>query len=480
VKVLLLNPVMRDGTRSLRVARCQGRVIVGLWPNLEHGILAALLEADGFDASLLDANHQGLGFDDMLRRAASLAPDVVVLLSITAAIDDDLHAARRLRAMLPAVRVIFWGTHATARPDDYLGQPGLDGVLLARREPDLTVRDLCRALRDGARDFANVAGASWDDRGTPRHAPERAFVADLDTLPMPSHGHMGTGGHLATDSGRPFALIKTSRGCPADCVFCTTRTMHGARWRPRSPAAIVDEVRHVLRTTPVRDFFLQSDVFSRDRAWTADLCERLLASDLGVTWFCNSRVDTVDEDLLRLMRRSGCRLIALGVESGSDRVLRAVRKGADAATGAATLAACRRVGLPTLTYWVFGLPGETPATIRETLDYVDRTDPDYAHFYAPTPLPGSRLFDDWGIAGMVDRGEVRWPDFFQGVNDGRFLAPTVTRADVDHALREAWLRFYTRPRRLFREVRRLRDPRQLVGRLATLRNMVANYAIPKR
>ncbi len=475
MNVLLLNPVLRDGTRSLRVGRCQGKVIVGLWPNVEHGILSSLLKADGFAVTLIDANFEGLSFEAMLARAVAVRPDIVLILSITAAIDDDREVGRRLRQALPSAWTVFWGTHATVIPEDYLGP---DRTAVIRREPDLSGLGICRAIRDGATTFLDVPGISWTEGGAPRHAPDRPFLAGLDDLPMADHAAMGTGRHRAADTRRPFSLIKTSRGCPFNCVFCTTHAFHGNRWRPRSPEAIVEEVRHVVRTTGVKDFFLQSDVFSFGRDWTFELSERLSASDLKVTWFCNSRVDTVDADQLRAMKRSGCRLAAFGIESGSDDVLQAIGKGADSARARATLAACREVGVPSLTYWVFGLPGETPATIAQTLRFVDETRPDYAHFYSPTPLPGSRLFQRYRIAEKVRAGEVRWPDFFQGVSTD-FLAPTVTRQDVESALNRSYLKFYSDPRRLAREVLRLRDPAQLLGRLETAWNMVRNYALKR-
>ncbi len=478
MNVLLLNPVTRDGTRSLRVGRCQGKVIVGLWPNVEYGVIAALLAADGHRATILDANHLGLSWAAMLRRAVELAPDVVFVLSITATLDDDVAVVRELAGRLPGATFAWWGTHASVRPDDYLSAFRDPRAVVVRREPDLTARELVRAVASDRAGLAELAGLSVTVDGASRHNPDRPFVADLDSLPMPSHEAMGTGSHLATDTSQPFALIKTSRGCPANCVFCTTHAFHGSGWRPRSPAAIVDEIAYVSRTRGVRDFFLQSDVFSRDRAWTLELCERLRAADLGVTWFANSRVDTVDDEVLAHMKAAGCRLVALGVESGSNRVLRAIRKGATAERGEQTLAACRRIGLPALTYWVFGLPGESPDTIEETLAYIDRTAPDYAHFYTPTPLPGSRLFDQLGIAARVEAGELAWSDFFQGVS-AQFVSPEVSVTQVSRAVRRAYVRFYTNPRRLLREGMRLRSWGALRGRLGTVYNMVRNYVLDK-
>lgn len=486
VKILLLNPVTRDGTQSLRVGRCQGKVIVGLWPNIEYGYISSLLRGEGFEPLLLDANHAALSYDEMLAQALNFEPALVLLLSITATIEEDRQLARDLLDGLPSAKLAFWGTHATVRPEDYLAPPsGHEDVLstggrcfVIRREPDLTALELAKALRDAPGQITEVAGLSFRNNsgGPVLHTADRAFIPDLDALPFPDHEAMGTGTHLATDTGRPFALIKTSRGCPFNCVFCTTHAFHGKRWRARSPESIVEEMRLVAEQRRVNDFFLQSDVFSHDRAWTAELSERLSAAKLGVTWFCNSRVDTLDEDLLVLMKRSGCRLVALGVETGSDRVLRAINKGTTTDRARQTLAACRRVGMPSLTYWVLGLPGETPETIDETLRFINDVHPDYAHVYTPTPLPGSRLFDAYDIGARVERGELAWSDFFQGVS-AEFIAPTVDQLEVERGVRRAYLRFYTNPRRLIREALAVRDLSGLQGKVRTFYNMVRNYVL---
>ncbi|HOU55227.1 MAG TPA: radical SAM protein [Myxococcota bacterium] len=475
MKVLLLNPVLRDGTPSLRIGRCQGRVLVGLWPNVEHGILATALTREGFDVRLLDANHDRLSFGEMIARVVREAPDLVFLLSITASLEDDREAARLIQAARPATWVALWGTHATVRPEDYLGP---DRTVAIRREPEVTGLHWAMAVRSGATTFDDVPGVSWTDQGQVHHAPDRPFAPDLDALPLPDHEAMGTGTHRAADTRRPFALVKTSRGCPFQCVFCTTHAFHGAVWRPRSPEAIVDEVVFLRRSRGIRDFFLQSDVFSRDRNWTLALMEALQRQAPGITWFSNSRVDTVDREVLQAMKASGCRLLAFGVESGSDAVLRASRKGTTAARAHQTLAWCREARIPSLTYWVFGLPGETPGTMEETLRFIDEVHPDYAHFYTPTPLPGSRLFEEWRIAEAVRSGEVRWSDFFQGVSS-RFLAPGVTREQVNRVVHRAYLSFYTNPRRVLREMLRLRDPAMLEGRVRTVIDMVRNYAVKR-
>lgn len=476
MKVVLLNPVARDGLRSLRVGRCQGKVMVGMWPNIEYGYLASLLERDGFEVVLLDANQEALDYTTMLRRVVSQRPDIVFILSITATLIEDLFTGRDLRLELPSVRIVFWGTHATVRPDDYLVD---DGTMLIRREPELSGLELCRALRRGATQFPDVLGVSWRTLGESFHSPDRPFLDDLDSLPFPSQKAMRIGEYVATDIHRPFALVKTSRGCPHQCQFCTVHSFHGDRWRARSPQSILDEIQQIQKETGVRDFFLQSDVFSKNKAWTTELCEGFLHRNIHVEWFCNSRVDSHDEETLALMKRAGCRLVAFGVESGSDAVLRTCGKGTTANRARETLAACRKVGLPTLTYWVFGLPGETSQTLQETLDFVRETRPDYAHFYAPTPLPGSRLFHLYGVEKAVEDGDMAWAEFFQGVSR-RFVAPSVSVEEVRQTLNRAYFLFYSDPRRVLRELKlSLGDWRQAQGRLTTFATMLRNYVVTR-
>ncbi len=477
MKVLLLNPVTRSGMRSLRVGRCQGKVMVGFWPNIEHGYLAAMLRNEGFGVQLLDANMQGLSYQAMMSAVGSYSPDVLFLLSITATLDEDLAVAADVHRLLPSTRVVFWGTHATVRPDDYLLHAG---EVVIRREPEMAGMELCRLFRDEGISLSSlpgIPGVSFIDAQGVHHNPDRPFLADLDAMPHPAHAPMGVGKYLATDIHRPFALIKTSRGCPNQCVFCTAQTFHGNRWRPRSTASVLDEISAVVRDFGIRDFFFQSDVFSKSPSWTAELCEGILARGLSIRWFANSRVDCHDLATLTLMKRSGCRLLAFGVESGSDQVLKTSKKGATTAQAVETLGACKKAGIPSLTYWVFGLPGETSETIKETLAFIRLVRPDYAHFYAPTPLPGSALFTMYGVDKSVAQGQMQWGQFFQGVSR-QFVTPDVSVEEVQKALKRAYLEFYSDPRRIAREVKlAMSDFRQFQGRLNTFATMVRNYVL---
>jgi len=473
MKCLLLNPITRNGTKSLRVGRCQGKVIVGLWPVIEFGYIGTLLRKQGIEYRILDANHEALSFDRTIKEVISYDPDMVVILGITATLSDDLEIARRLRLAKPETYIVFIGTHATVRPGDYLKHPRDLAVI---GEPEVTVAEVASAIKDGTSDLSSIQGVACFEKGQVLFAPRRPFSMDLDSIGMPDHEGMKTHTYLASDTRKPFGLIKTSKGCPYQCVFCTVHSVHGARWRYRSPQSIVEEIKYLKSRYGLEDFFFQSDVFGHKREWVVELCETILSQDLKITWFSNSRADEVDFELVSLMKRSGCKLLAFGLESFSDRVLEACKKGTTAEQNVVAIEACRKARVASLTYFVFGLPGETFETIEETKRLILEYNPDYCHLYPPTPLPGSRLYQEWGIERKVLEGKFTWAQFFQGCS-ARFIPDDALRREVEKALFTTYARFYLQPRRIAREVFSVRGMSNLLGKANTLKTLVKNYVL---
>ena len=473
MKCLLLDPITRNGTKTLRVGRCQGKVIVGLWPVIEFGYIGTLLRKQGIEYAILDANHEDLSFDEMIRKVVSYDPDMVVVLGITATLEDDLEIAGRLRLAKKDIYIVFIGTHATVRPQDYLKHPKDIAVV---GEPEVTVAELARAINDGTRDFSAIQGVAFLQKEQVFFAPPRPLSMDLDFIGIPDHEGMKTHTYLASNTRKPFALIKTSKGCPHQCVFCTVHSVHGAKWRCRSPQAIVEEMRFLKTRYGLKDFFFQSDVFGQKREWVVEVCETILKQDLKVTWFSNSRADEVDFELVSLMKRSGCKLLAFGLESFSDRVLEACKKGTTAEQNVLAIEACRKAKVASLTYFVFGLPGETIETIKETKKLILETNPDYCHLYPPTPLPGSRLYVEWEIEKKVLEGRFKWSQFFQGCS-ARFVPDDALRREVEKALFTTYARFYLQPQRIAREVLTVKGVSDLLGKALTLKTLVKNYVL---
>ena len=221
--------------------------------------------------------------------------------------------------------------------------------------------------------------------------PDRPFIPNLDDLPMPAH-HL-----LPLDKQRmpmikgPFTFIVTSRGCPAGCKYCIKHVTYQNSVRVRSPQNILAEMQ-VLAGLGVDHIHMYADLFTVNRDHVVGLCKAIIASGLKLTWTCNSRVDYVDAEMLRLMAQAGCTLISWGIESANEEILKRARKGYKKERALEALTWARAAGNKNWGYFIIGLPGETVDTIQETIAYSKTLPLDIALFHIAAPYPGTPFF----------------------------------------------------------------------------------------
>jgi radical SAM superfamily enzyme YgiQ (UPF0313 family) len=201
----------------------------------------------------------------------------------------------------------------------------------------------------------------------------------------------------------PYTFIVTGRGCTAGCTYCIKHVSYQWSVRLRSPESIIEEL-WVLKGLGIHNIHMYADLFTVNREQVVSLCRLMIEQNLNVRWTCNSRVDYVDEEMLRLMGRAGCWLISWGIESGNEAILKNARKGADPAKAERALTWAKRAGIKNWGYFIIGLPGETETTIRQTIDFSKRLPLDLALFHVAAPYPGTPFFfqvmeNNWFRAG---------------------------------------------------------------------------------
>jgi radical SAM superfamily enzyme YgiQ (UPF0313 family) len=267
----------------------------------------------------------------------------------------------------------------------------------------------------------------------------------------------------------PYATTVTSRGCDGHCTFCTAPRFHGRVPRTRSVGHILSELQ-ALAGQGYREVYFRDETFTHFRERNLHLFRAMLAEGLDLTWICNARVDTLDGEILALMRAAGCHLVKIGVESGSQALLDGVRKGVTLEQTRATFELVRAHGLDSHAHVMLGLPGETEATLEETIRFVQQLEPTTASFGICTPYPGTLLFDtvareapEIGDGSALNLGRLHVAGFY----NERFCSLSADR--LASAVREAYARFYLRPGFLAARTRELRS-------FATLRRRVTSGA----
>lgn len=394
-------------------------------PPLGLAYIAGVLERAGHEVRIIDCIVEGFGrlepLPDGRRRhglagaelAAAIAaerPEVVgvsCLFSAQAAAAHDV--CRLVRVAAPQAVTVMGGAHPSAVPSEVLADPAVDAVVIG--EGELTMLALVEGLAAGGRIPEGCRGLAVRREGAVRMAPPAERLHELDWLPLPARHRLPMRRyfryralHGGTVRRHPCTNLITSRGCPAQCCFCSIHNVWGHRFRGHSAARVLHEIETLVAEYGVREIQFEDDNLTLRRRRIEEICRGLSDRRLDVTWSTPNGVAAyaLDEELLALMRAAGCHHITLGIESGSPRVLREIiRKPVRLERIPGLVRACRRLGLGVSAFFVAGFPGETRADLQQTLDLALSLDLDSASLFIATPYPGTRLYEQCLAEGLL-------------------------------------------------------------------------------
>jgi radical SAM superfamily enzyme YgiQ (UPF0313 family) len=393
----------------------------------------------------------------MISEIIAFNPDLLIVHNITPALYDDKKMAEIIKEKLPKVKIAFFGMHATARPQDMLGE-GIEFVI--RNEPEQTSLDLALCLKNGNKnELELVTGLSFFLNGTQYNNPDRQLSNNLDEFSIPARDLLDNARYILLNKRVPFTIVRVSKGCPYSCIYCTSSLYSKKFWRSRSPRTIVEEIQTVRKTLGINDFMFLSDTLTVKEEAILELCGLIRKSVPGIHWICNSRTNTLTERMAFAMKEAGCWLVSLGIESGDEEILRNIKKDATIEDAKRSVAILRKTGIKSIGYYMFGLPGETSQTIEKTISFSVALDTDYAYFFIATPFPGTEYFETAQREGRLISQD--WRRYYQGGPDvisfGDLNGDTMVRA-----VRKAYRAFYLRPARIIKECREIKDARDIV------------------
>lgn len=358
--------------------------------------LHAFLREAGFDAVL--ANFSGWTTADISRQLSDLKPDIVGISQWTHNRHASMELAGLVRKLVPGSTIIMGGAHATFSFKGILHKDSpVDCVVLGEGEE--TLLEIVRHCQVGA-ELHNVCGLACLRDGKVFVTSPRSPLANLDLLPLAASylDHS-----IGVDIELQSEFIITSRGCPSACHFCSSPKFWQRKVRFRSPENIVDEITYIRDRYGLIYFSLRDDTFTVDRARTIEFCRLLIDRRLHVMWNCQSRVTSLDEELLVWMKRAGCECIQLGVESGSPRILAQLGKSITPLQVEQAAGLIRKVGINLSIYLITDVPGETEDDVRQTIDLVRRIRPDDGYVSPLAYFPGTQLFEDAVASGIVEK-----------------------------------------------------------------------------
>lgn len=431
VDIALVNPPTPDGGYWIRTQHRVGRRTREnmVWPQVSLAQMAALLVPE-YTVAIIDANAERMGWPEFARKLDELKPKYYMTQVTAPTLENDMYGCFLAKAR--GALTIAFGTHVTPIPRETMRPyPALDFVLLG--EPDLTIRDLLDHLEDkiaqrppniqklfadhdptykpslhedGSVDMRGIKGLVWRCDGEIIVNFTRPFIADLSDMPHPLHHLLPLHLYRMPMIKGPFTFIVTSRGCPAGCTYCIKHVSYQYSTRVRTPENIMEEL-WILKNLGMNNIHMYADLFTVNRDQVVGLCKLMIKEGINVRWTCNSRVDYVDEEMLRLMSKAGCWLISWGIESGNEQILRHARKGAYPDKAERALRWAREAGIKNWGYFIIGLPGETVETIQDTMAFSKQLPLDIALFHVAAPYPGTPFFFEVVENGWFRPG-TRW------------------------------------------------------------------------
>jgi len=412
VDVLLVNPPAPDGGIWIRSQHRVGRRSREnmIWPQVSLAQLAAMLHPD-YSVEVVDSIAERMGWEDFQQLLRDKQPRYYVTQVTAPTLTNDMYGTFLARSL--GAKTIAFGTHVTPMTQETMGPfPSLDFIL--RGEPELTLRELidtlgeAEARGEGSVDLSHVQGLAWRRDGQIVVNADRPFIPNLDDLPLPMHHLLPLDKYRIPMLKGPYTFVVTSRGCQGGCRFCIKHVSYQYSVRVRSPENIMEEL-WLLKDLGIHNIHMYADLFTVDRQQVMGLCNLILKEELKIRWTCNSRVDSVDEEMLQLMGKSGCWMISWGIESGSEEVLKRAHKGISLEKAERALRWSKAAGIKNWGYFIIGLPGETEETIQQTIDFSKKLPLDLALFHIAASYPGTPFFFEVLENGWFRPG-TRWEE----------------------------------------------------------------------
>ncbi len=440
MKILLIQPPTRSTLETLAALDMVA-------PSMGLAYLAAVLERANYNVEILDSPAYRMTFNQLGDELARRKPDIIGITATTATIPEALKTAEMADKILPDSKIILGGAHFTFVPEQTMKEnPPIDIGCIGEGEE--TIVELAQTLEGGG-DLKQVKGIIFRRDGELVTTPPRPLIADLDSLPFPARHLLPMEEYRAFGKKRILGTIFTSRGCPFNCVFCSSSLLFGKKFRIRSPKNIVDEVEEFQRAykTPYVEFV--DDVFTLDRKRAEAVCDEIRQRKLDTVWVCSSRVDILTRELMATLKKGGCAMIYFGVESGVQRVLNLMKKGIKIEQATRCMKWAKELGMKTCASFVIGMPGETKEEIEQTIKFATKLDPDYAQFAIATPYPGTELY-----AVAKEQGLLLTEDWSRyTVIKPVMVTKDFTEEDLKRLLKKTYLRFYLRPKVLWRYIK---------------------------
>jgi len=432
-------------------------------PPLGLAYLASIAQGKGINAEIIDAHAENISEDEIVKRIYSFKPDALGVTATTPVFNAVVRILQEFKK-ISSVPVVMGGPHASALPEETLLAGGID--IVVRGEGEAAFGDLLDCLFQ-KNDLQGVAGISFLKNGRIFSTPQRVFINNLNNLAFPDWRGFSLGKYYSPARKKRLSLpIMTSRGCPFQCYFCY-KGVFGSQYRFRALENVVDEIKHLREAYHIEEYSVIDDNFNLLPGRAEEFCRIAIREKLNLPWSLPNgiRANPLTKELLELLKASGCYRVSFGAESGDEKILRKINKGITLDEIKKAVCLAKEAGLETGVFFMFGNFGEDEETMERTIQFALDLEPDFAQFSIATPYPGTEFYE---LVNKEGRFLFKTWEELGSYEKAVFECGSLSANIINKKFKEAYRRFYLRPKYIFKKfahIKTARDANNLLNGL---------------
>lgn len=454
MKTVFLN--LPNKERVMRRYMCSYNAPNMLFPPQELLYLATISKEWKKDSVLLiDAIAENLNLNQTLNKIKDYSPDLLVTLSGFECFESDMNYINEIKKQFPQIKIILFGYYPTIFPRQVMKNVNANFIIFG--EPDITFSELYDAIKENKK--IKIKGIAYRENKSIVIKEGEKRIIDLNKLPIPDHSLIKINLYSEPLSRKPFSTIQSSRGCPFNCNYCVKS--YGKQITMRSPENILQEIRQ-LQSLGIKNLRFIDDTFTVNKNRVQDLCRLIIKNNIKINWTCLSRIDTLDDITLSLMRKAGCKRIYLGIESGSQKVLDYFSKGYKVKNIIPTIKLIKKNKIETVGFFIIGSPAETQKEFEESVNLAKKSDLDYVIvselIVYPRTLLAEKLRSKIKFSLFPYRNEFRDKSIYERYKDRE---------------REFYKQFYFTPKNIIKKIKiSILYPKEALSNLKSLIDFV--------
>ena len=444
---ILLNPPSLISKGFMKDICCgENSYVNAVFPPLSLAYVAGTLRNKRINLDLIDGNALELKLKDLKELLLDKKYKILIINSSHSSFKSDIEISGHIKKILPKINIMFYGVYPTACWEKVIRNKIVSFVVIG--EPELTVLELVKNILNKKKGYKAIKGIVFKRGNKFIKNQDRELMKNLDELPYPARDLLSIKKYNHPLFKPNSITLRTSRGCIYNCLFCGTKIINKRRWRAHSPERVVNEIKHIIESHNIKNFFLEDEQFFLDKERVKNICKKIINEKIKIKWAAMARTNLINNELLKIIKKAGCYRIDLGVESLNNLTLKNIRKGINKKQIIDAIKKVKKAGLEVGVILMVGLPGDNANSIRQSIKIFKKNKVDCLIIHTAAPYQGTDFYDlckkkKWIINEDLNN---------YGTSCSVLSYPNFTKEEIENTQLRCYKDFYLNPNYISRQI----------------------------